>query len=168
MKTPAFASLKHWNFLDGSHQRHNFEIRKNLATSLLNNWQQTTKKRNLKTKNVWIKRGKGSFVFSLLTSLVHCCVFGEIFLIRRYFNGNVIWIFWKNQGTYSQNCLSQIRTFFVTLGLNIMWFLRLKVFFKQISLGVDVTYNKNSVIPIFMCDGYSNQSLSYVNFTNLP
>jgi hypothetical protein len=47
---------------------------------------------------------------------------------------------------------------FVTLSLNILGFLRLKVFFKQIPLEVDVSYNKNNEIPIFMCDSFSNPS----------
>ncbi len=49
-------------------------------------------------------------------------------------------------GPYSRNFFSQIHKFFVTLGLNILRFLRLKFFLKQISLGDYVTSNINKNI----------------------
>jgi hypothetical protein len=51
--------------------------------------------------------------------------------------------------SYSQNILSQIRKIFVTLGLNTLSYLDKKFFLKQMSLKVDVTYNKNNKMPIF-------------------
>jgi hypothetical protein len=61
-----------------------------------------------------------------------------------------------HQGPDSQNFLSQIRKLFVTLGLSIFRFLKLKVFLTQISLEIDVTYNKNNKMPSFMCNIFSN------------
>ncbi len=44
----------------------------------------------------------------------------------------------ESLGPNSQNFFSQICKIFVTLGLKILGFLRLKVFFKQITLKLDV------------------------------
>jgi hypothetical protein len=54
---------------------------------------------------------------------------------------------------YSQitKLLSQIRKNLVTLSLNILRFLRLKV-----SLDVDLTYNIYNKIPIFVCNSFTN------------
>jgi hypothetical protein len=46
-----------------------------------------------------------------------------------YIEETVLLIDTKAQWPYSQNLFSQIRKFFVTLGINVFRFLRLKVFF---------------------------------------
>ncbi len=54
----------------------------------------------------------------------------------------------QTRGPYSQNFLCQIRKFFVTLGVNIIGFLRLKVgFLKQISVKLDVIYYTSNKTP---------------------
>ncbi len=71
-------------------------------------------------------------------------------------NRNSIKIFYDKRkleivalGGYSQNFLRQILKIFVTLGLNILRFYRLKVFLQQILVKFDVVYNKSDKIPIF-------------------